>query len=114
MKRSGMNRTSMKRSFAACLGALTLTAAIAAGPTDANAVDGRALASGVIGGMSAGAVMGAPYYPAYPSYGQNFYPSYPAPVYYVPPLGPPPGCVIRQQRVWDGYRWRWRKLRICH
>ena len=85
MKRSGLNR-----SLAGCLGALTLTVAAAAGPTDANAVDSRALAYGIIGGMSAGAVMGAPYYPSYPSYGQNFYPSYPAPVYYAPPSGPPP------------------------
>ena len=110
-----MGRSSLRRSVSGCAWGLASAVALAvaafAGSAEARNVDGRALASGVIGGMSAGAIMGAPYYPAY---GQGFYPSYPAPVYYVPPAGPPPGCVIRQQRVWDGYRWRWQKLRICH
>jgi hypothetical protein len=92
MKRSGMSRLLTR-----CLGLIALTVTLAAAPVDANALDRR----DVIGGMSANAVMGIPDH-------------YPAPAYYAAPLGPPPGCVIRQQRVWDGYRWRWRKLRICH
>lgn len=103
----------MKRSVTAFAGAAALAAAVLAGPAAAEASD-RALAAGIIGGMSAGAILGNPYYPGY---GYGYYPGYvgyPAPVYRVPPLGPPPGCVIKQQKVWDGYRWRWRKLRICH
>lgn len=99
----------MKRSVAGFVGSIVFGAAVLAGPNEASA--SYRGAAGIIGGMSAAAVMGAPYYPAY---GYNYYPSYPAPVYFVPPDGPPPGCAIRQQRVWDGYRWRWRKLRICH
>lgn len=97
MKRSAMSRPFMNRLVAGFLGAITLVAAVAVVSVDANALDRRH----VIGGMSANEVMGIPDH-------------YPAPAYYAAPLGPPPGCVIRQQRVWDGYRWRWRKLRICH
>jgi hypothetical protein len=80
---------------------------IAVGPTPADAGSRRAWAAGVIGGMSANEILGLdPYY--------GYDPGYPAPAYYVRPLGPPPGCVIRQQKVWAGYGWRWRKLRICH
>jgi hypothetical protein len=90
----------MKRSVIGCV---AIALAVFAGATEANAGSGRAW--GIIGGMSASEVMGGPYYGAY---------GYPAAAAYVRPLGPPPGCVIRQQRMWDGYGWRWRKLRICH
>jgi hypothetical protein len=90
----------MKRSVIGCV---AIALAVFAGATEANAGSGRAW--GIIGGMSASEVMGGPYYGAY---------GYPAAATYVRPLGPPPGCVIRQQRVWEGYGWRWRKLRICH
>jgi hypothetical protein len=110
-----MKRGVMKRSIFGCLGAAALAAALVSVPGEANARDyGRAYAAGIIGGMSAGAILGTPYYPGY---GYGYYPGYvgyPAPVYHVAPLGPPPGCVIRQQKVWNGDRWHWRKLRICH
>jgi hypothetical protein len=105
-----MERSVKGRWVVGSLGATALFAAIAGSTTSADARD-RALAAGVIGGMSAGAILGTPYYPGY---GYGYYPGYPAPVYHVAPLGPPPGCVIKQQKVWDGYGWRWRKLRICH
>jgi hypothetical protein len=111
MKRSGMKKTGMERSIKrllmGCLSAIALTAAVVAAPSGANALDRR----DVIGGMSAAEVMGAPYYPAY---GYGVYSGAAAPVAYGAPLGPPPGCAIRHQRVWDGYRWTSRKLRICH
>ena len=66
MKRSGMNR-----SLAGCLGAAHLDRGRARpGRPRRTPVDSRALAYGIIGGMSAGAIMGAPYYPRYPSYGE--------------------------------------------
>jgi hypothetical protein len=98
-----MKRSSMNRSVFGFLGAIALTAAVTAVPTDANALDRR----DIIGGMSAAAVMGVPYDRSYGSYPGD-------PVYYVRPDGPPPGCVIRRQRVWDGYGWRMQKLRVCH
>lgn len=105
----------MRRSVSGCVSALALVVALVAGSPAAEAGDRRAFAAGVIGGMSANAILGGyPYYPSYPGYGYGYYPGYPAPAYYSAPLGPPPGCVIRRQRLWDGYRWRWRTLRICH
>lgn len=110
-----MKRAVMKRSVFGCLSVAALVAAIVAVPSEVDARNyGRAYAAGIIGGMSAGAILGTPYYPGY---GYGYYPGYvgyPAPVYHVAPLGPPPGCVIRRQKAWDGYRWHWRKLRICH
>ncbi len=99
--------TVFKRSVLGCIGAVVFGAAVAMTLTGAQAHDGRVRSYGLIGGMSAAEVMGAPYYSAY---GYN----YAAPAYYAPPDGPPPGCVIRNQRLWDGYAWRWRKLRVCH
>jgi hypothetical protein len=105
-----MNRSVIERSVTGFVGAIALGAAVVAAVTPAEASGRRTVAAGIIGGMSAAEVMGGPYYPSYGSY----YPSYPAPVYFVPPDGPPPGCVIRNQRVWNGDGWRWRKLRVCH
>lgn len=98
----------MKRFVTGCVGAVALGAVVAVGPTQADAGSRRAWAAGVIGGMSANEILGwpDPYY--------RYFPGYPAEAYYAAPAGPPPGCVIRQQKVWTGYGWRWQKLRICH
>jgi hypothetical protein len=98
-----MKRSVVKR-FAAGIGAAMAFAALVTVTTQANAASGR----GLIGGMSAAEVMGWPDGYAGPAV------DYPATASYVRPLGPPPGCVVRQQRIWEGYYWRWRKLRICH
>lgn len=102
----------MKKSMMVALtvGALAATAAVS---TEAEARRGGAVAAGIIGGLAAGAIIGSA---AYPSYGYGYYPSYPAPVYVPEPAyyGPPPGCVLRKQRVWDGYAWRRQKIRVCH
>jgi hypothetical protein len=96
----------MNRSVTALFAVVALGAAVLTGLTEASASDYRR--SGLIGGMSAAEVMGAP------GYGYGYYPGYPAPAHYARLDGPPPGCVIRRQRLWDGYGWRWHKLRICH
>ena len=102
----------MKRSIMGCAAAALVVAAVTA-PVQAEARNRTAIAAGVIGGMSAGAIIANSYggYGYYPGYV-----GYPAPAYYPTPaeFGPPPGCVIRKQRVWDGYRWGSRNLRICH
>jgi hypothetical protein len=105
----------MKRSVIGFAVAAVLAMALTA-PTGAEARRGAAVAAGVIGGLSAGAIIAGAAYPYYGGYGYGYYPGYPAPAYDSGPayLGPPPGCVIRGQRVWNGYAWAWRRIRVCH
>jgi hypothetical protein len=99
----------MKRVFVSCAAACLAIAALAL-PTSAQAGDGGAVAAGVIGGLAIGAMMGsaaannAPYYGGYngPYYYQ------PAPAYYGP------SCYWQRQRVWDGFGWRWSRVRVCN
>lgn len=76
---------------------------------------------GIIGGLSANAIVGAGYYGYYPGYvrypgyvGYVGYPGYVAPASYAAPSYPPPGCVIRQQRVWNGRAWASNRIRVCY
>jgi hypothetical protein len=83
----------------AAAAALALT--MVAAPQPAKAGDGGAFAAGAIGGLAAGAIIGSavangPHY----AYG-------PAPVYYGP------RCWWRSQRVWNGWRWHWARVRVC-
>ena len=83
-----------------------LAAATFATPQPAEA-RGGAVAAGVIGGLAAGALVGAavaggPYY-----YGPGPYYG-PAPVYYGP------HCWWERNRVWDGWGWRIERVRVCH
>ncbi len=66
---------------------------------------------GIIGGLSANAITGGYY-----GYGPGIVvdPGYPAPAAYRGPGHPPPGCIIRPQRVWNGYSWRSHKIRVCY
>jgi hypothetical protein len=88
----------MKKSLIAIAAAATLGLASVAAPQQAEARGGR-IAAGIIGGLAAGAILGAaasgPYY-----YGPGPYYAA-APVYY----GPAP-CYWSHQRFWDGWRWR--------
>jgi hypothetical protein len=97
--------TRLTNTLTALAAAATLTIAAVAAPQPAEARGGR-IAAGVIGGLAAGAIIGGiasqnGYYggPAY-AYG-------PAPVYYGP------HCWWSRQRVWDGYGWRLRRVRVC-
>ncbi len=83
----------------------TLTVASVAMPQPAEARGGR-IAAGIIGGIAAGAILGGI---ASNGYGYNG-PAYaygPAPVYYGP------HCWWHRERVWDGYGWRLRRVRVC-
>ena len=66
---------------------------------------------GLIGGLSANVIVGGYY-----GYGPAIVgaPAYPGPVSYAAPNYPPPGCIIRPQRVWNGYRWATHKIRVCY
>lgn len=91
----------------AAAGAVTL-AAIAA-PVPAEARNGGAIAAGVIGGLAAGAIIGGA--AAGPRYGY-----YGAPAYYGGGgyYAAGPACGWRRERVWDGYGYVVRRVRVCY
>jgi hypothetical protein len=96
----------MKKTLIALAAAATLALATVANPQPAEARHG-AIAAGVIGGLAAGALIGAavangPYY-----YGPGPYYYAPGPVYYGPP------CYWVRERYWNGYRWRSHRVRVC-
>jgi hypothetical protein len=97
----------MRKTLVAIVAAATLALASVAVPQDAQARGGR-LAAGIIGGLAAGAILGAaasqgPYY-----YGPGPYYYGPGPVYYAP------DCYWTHERWWNGWRWRWRRVRVCN
>ena len=106
----------MKNTLTA-VAAAAIVAAATLVPDTAEARRGRggAIAAGVIGGIAAGAIIagaGRHYYGGYgygPGYGYGG--GYYAPAYYG---GYGPGCVIRRERVWDGYGWRVQRVRVCY
>jgi hypothetical protein len=56
----------------------------------------------LIGGLAAGAILGAAFAPRpYEAYAYD-------PVYFGP------RCVIRRERIWDGWRWRFRSVEDCY
>lgn len=103
-----MNR--ITKTFTALAAAATLTVAAVAMPQPAEARGGR-IAAGIIGGLAAGAIIGG--IASQNGYYNNGYyggPGYyyrPAPVYYGP------HCWLQRERVWDGYGWRLRRVRVC-
>ena len=68
-----------------------------------------------LGGAIVGGALASPYYygPGYGYYGPG-YGYYGGPAYVG---GPGPGyagdCYWQQQRFWDGYAWRFRRVRVC-
>ncbi|MBI1202210.1 MAG: hypothetical protein GC182_06830 [Rhodopseudomonas sp.] len=86
--------------------ALTLTAAVVATPQQAEARGGR-IAAGIIGGLAAGAIIGGLASQGGYYYGPGYYAYGPGPVYYRP------HCWWHRERVWDGYGWRLRRVRVC-
>jgi hypothetical protein len=94
----------------AAVAALSMTAA----PTTASAQHwhgGGGVAAGLIGGALIGGAIaaGSGYGPGYygPGYGYYGRPAYVAgPGYYG-------DCYWQRQRFWDGYGWRFRRVRVC-
>ncbi len=95
----------MKRAVlaAAAVAAVLFTSIAAPAPAYAG---GGAVVAGVLGGLTAGAIIGgavAPYgYYGYGPYG-----------YYGAPAGYYGGCYWQRQRFWDGYGWAIRRVRVC-
>lgn len=61
---------------------------------------GGAVAAGVIGGLALGGLAGGYYGPSY-AYAPGPYYGY-------------GGCGWRRERVWDGWGWRVRRVRVCY
>jgi hypothetical protein len=93
-----LKKTGMAVAAAALLAAATI---VAPQPAEAR---GGAVAAGIIGGLAAGALIGAA--AAHPYYGPGYYG--PAPVYYGP------NCWWQRERFWDGWGWRVRRVRVCN
>jgi hypothetical protein len=100
-RNTNSERIVMKKTLVACAAAATIAAAALA-PTTAEA-RGGAIAAGLIGGLALGAIIGSAAAANGPYYA-------PAPAYY----GPPPGCYWQTQRFWDGYGWRFNRVRVCN
>ena len=108
----------LKKRLAGTAAALVLAAGtMAAATTDASAQyryrhhsggwnTGAGVAAGVVGGLALGALAtgGYGYGYGYPAYGYGAYPAYGG--YYG-------GCYITRERVFDGYGWRIRRVRVC-
>jgi hypothetical protein len=95
----------MTKTLTAIAAAATITVAAVAAPQPAQA---RALAAGIIGGLAAGAILGAATANGpYGYYGPGYYYG-PRPVYY---RGP--DCYWTQRRFWDGWAWHVRRVRVC-
>ena len=89
-------------------GIAVATAALLAGATIATPQQaearGGAVAAGVIGGLAASALVGAAVAAPY---------HYGAGDYYGPGPGYGPHCWVQRERSWDGYGWRFRRVRVC-
>jgi hypothetical protein len=98
----------------AALAALAVSAVAVPAPAHAQRGFGAGLAAGVIGGAIVGGALAAPYYygygPRYYGPGYGYYGGGPA---YVAGPGYDEGCYWQRQRFWDGYGWRFRRVRVC-
>jgi hypothetical protein len=61
---------------------------------------GPGVAAGVVGGLALGALAAGA--------GNRYY----GPGYYAPAYGP--DCYLTRERVWNGYTWVWRRVRMCN
>ena len=96
--------TKITKTLTALAAVATLAVAAVAAPQPAEA-RGGALAAGIIGGLAVGAIVGSAAANG-PYYGPGYYYG-PGPVYYRP------HCFWTRQRVWDGWGWYSRRVRVC-
>jgi hypothetical protein len=94
----------MTKTLTALAAAATLATAAIATPNKAEAhCVGCWVGAGVLGGLAAGAIIGSA--ATYGAYGP-YYAYGPSPYY-------GPACWWQRQRVWDGYGWRFTRVRVC-
>lgn len=99
----------MSKTLTALATVATLAVATVAAPQPAEARGGR-IAAGIIGGLAAGAIIGGI---ASNGYGYGYGYGYPAYGYYGAPVYYGPSCYWVRQRIWDGFGWRLRRVRVC-
>ena len=92
----------MTRTLTTIAAAATLAIAAVAAPAPAQA-RGGAIAAGVLGGLAAGAIIGGAAARPYGYYDGPYYGAYAA-----------APCGWRRERVWDGFGWRIRRVRVCY
>ena len=93
------------KTLTALAAAATIGLAAVAAPQPAEARNGGAIAAGIIGGLAVGALVAAAANGPY-GYGPGYYAAGPANYGYG-------GCYWTRQRVWDGWGWRSRPVRVC-
>ena len=96
--------TKISKTLTALAAAATIAVAAVAAPQPAEARGGR-IAAGIIGGLAAGALIGAAVNGPYYGYGPGYYPR---PVYY-----DESPCYWSPRRFWDGWNWHVRRVRVC-
>lgn len=94
----------MKKTLATLAVAATVAIGAVAFPTPADARWHRGFpVAPVIGGLAAGAILGAALAAPRPYYSVAYEPVY---------FGP--RCYVRRERFWDGWRWRVRRIEDCY
>ena len=95
----------MRKTLLAIAAAATLAVSSVAAPQQAEAGGrhGGAVAAGIIGGIAVGALIGG----ALASQPRHYYYD-PGPAYYYRPR-----CFWARERYWNGWRWRWHRVRVC-
>ena len=98
----------MRKALTAIALAAAFALASVAAPQPALAHDdGGAIAAGIIGGLALGAIVGsAASGPHYYDYDRGYY-YRPRHYYYRP------HCWWEHDRYWNGWRWRWHRVRVC-
>jgi hypothetical protein len=90
----------MRKTLTVLAAAATIAIAAVAAPTDAQARwRGWWIPGAIVGGLALGAIASGAYGPYY--YG-------PGPYYYGP------RCYWQRQWAWDGFSWRWMRVRVCY
>jgi hypothetical protein len=90
----------MKKALTTLALGATIAISAVANPTAAEARWHRGFpVAPVVGGLAAGALLGAALAPRPVVY---------EPVYYGPP------CVVRRERFWDGWSWHFRRVEDCY
>jgi hypothetical protein len=97
--------TKTSKTLTALAAAAAIGLATIAAPQPAEARNGGAIAAGIIGGLAVGALVAAAANGPY-GYGPGYYAAGPANYGYG-------GCYWTRQRVWDGWGWRARPVRVC-
>ena len=93
----------MKKTMLALATVATMAVGTMSAPTTADArCYGCAVGAGVAAGVIGGAIIGGAIANSRPAYAE------PAPVY----VDEPP-CRLVREKFWDGYNWRFRRVRVC-